>query len=179
MSKPLIICGSAACFFKDLRRAEVLLPLVERQGRAKTDVACANYTALYYPYFFEHWISYHIELLSAIKKYVKGTPVVHSTRPDPSVDRVWNFDDFTCTDSGLLSVKIALGLGYDRIVLVGMPIDNTPKFFSPNEPCQFDATNIRKAWEGESQAFTVRVRSFSGFTKRLLGEPSKEWLNGD
>lgn len=167
---PLIICGSAQCLWADLEKAASLKKM------QFASVGCINYTALYYPYNFDFWFSWHVELLGVLSKYVRGTPLKVSCRPGPGVTQ-YHIPGIDCTDSGLMSVLIGLEMSFDRIILCGCPIDNSPKFYSPSENHILGADNIQQVWERESKKWEGKVRSFSGNTKKLLGEPTQEWIN--
>jgi hypothetical protein len=170
---PLIICGSAGCLWADLEKARNIRALDHAH------VGCINETALYYPYFFEYWFSYHSEKFPGLRPYVKGFPRTVSIKQGEEVDELFNIPGFDCSDSGLMATVIGLKMGYTKIVLCGMPIDNSPKFYSPSQEHILGATNIQKIWEKEISLFNGRVRSFSGNTLKMLGEPTEEWiLNG-
>ena len=165
----VLICGSAQCLWEDIEKAEKLF--------MPTHVVCINHTALYYPYFFQYWISYHPDIFQGLRKYVKGNPKIYGPEKTREVDRVWKFKDFLCSDSSLYAVKIMLRCGARKIVLCGVPLDNSPKFYSPSEPCQHASDNIQDIWRKEIPEFKNHVRSMSGNTKNLFGEPTLEWLN--
>lgn len=80
--------------------------------------------------------------------------------------------------SGGYAAKIALEDGHDRVVLAGVPMMADKGHFTR-----------KKAW-GQVSAFTKgfqesiphwngRVRSMSGWSAKLLGEPDPAWLNGE
>lgn len=80
--------------------------------------------------------------------------------------------------SGLFAVKVALDeLGFDRVVLCGVPITPTAHFDDP-EPWRH-AKHYPDGWRQALPHIEGRVRSMSGFTKDLLGAPTAAWLNGD
>lgn len=77
--------------------------------------------------------------------------------------------------SGLFAVKVALEeLGHDRAVLCGMPLDERPHFF--DQVRWRDPATYRRGWTEALPAIRDRVRSMSGWTSRLLGRPSEEWI---
>jgi hypothetical protein len=172
--KRVIICGSAACLFDDLYRADILCG-----KKCAYDVACINHTALYYPYFMNYWISWHPELFQDLMQFVKGSPITYGPRKLPGVDHVKTFDGFQASDSSLYAVKVMLELEYEKIILCGSPMDNSRKFYSPYnaEQPQHEADNLQEAWREEAKGFEDRVRSMSGNTAKLLGEPDLGWLN--
>lgn len=81
--------------------------------------------------------------------------------------------------SGLFAAKVALiDLGFDRVVLCGVPMDKRPHFFDRDD--WKAAEGFRSAWLAVPQEYRDRMRSLSGWTKVLLGSPefeTKEKLN--
>jgi len=101
------------------------------------------------------------------------------------IDAVWSFKDYilqhsakhggSLEDSGFFAMCIAIVLGYTRVWLVGCPADDSGHIFIPQwEYLQHDKQKIREAWiltMEEYPEIVEKVRSFSGLTKDLLGEP--------
>jgi hypothetical protein len=87
--------------------------------------------------------------------------------------------------SGLFTALIALELGYDRLVLAGIPIegkrrlnyaDGGPEIIEP-EPSDAGFAIYRNGWLTNLDVIRGKVRSMSGWTQELLGAPTAEWLN--
>lgn len=175
MDKAILICGSAECLFRDLEKAQEIFNL--KNELTRPTVACINHTAIYYPYFFDLWVSHHPELFQELHHYIKGSISLYTDTTDRRVDRVFTFKDFLCTDSGLLAVKIALEIGFNKIMLAGVPLDNSPKFYSPSEPSQWASDNIQAEWAKATAGSESKIRSFSGKTAERFGIPTREWLN--
>lgn len=77
--------------------------------------------------------------------------------------------------SGLFALKVALvDLGFDKAVLCGIPLDARPHFFDHAAWTAFDAH--RAGWTEALPQLRDRARSMSGWTSRLLGEPTQDWL---
>ena len=100
---------------------------------------------------------------------------VHSHQPADQVNHIWPLAREGGT-SGLFAAVIGILMGYDQIILAGVPCDNTPHFFDPPwletqthmfglESCY----NEWKAWRNEVPIFKDKVRSLSGNTRDLLG----------
>jgi hypothetical protein len=80
--------------------------------------------------------------------------------------------------SGLLCVTVAMHLGYDKIILCGVPLDRRAEHY--NYPGEWmDATRYRSAWTKHKGLMMGKVRSFQGWTAAIIGEPTKEWLDYD
>jgi hypothetical protein len=81
--------------------------------------------------------------------------------------------------SGLFAVLIALELGFDKLILCGMPVDGEKRITSDGEvevgetPYQ----HYRKGWILRQGILSEHVRSMSGWTRETFGEPTAEWLN--
>lgn len=82
--------------------------------------------------------------------------------------------------SALLAVMVALHLGYERLLLCGVPLEGAytlqgkgPELRGrPNAP-MFEM--FRKAWTNQRLRLAPHVRSMSGWTRGLFGGP-EEWL---
>lgn len=73
--------------------------------------------------------------------------------------------------SALLGAQAAICLGYRKIVLCGCPLTGKNSKGSSYE-------TFRKGWEKNQARVKSYVRSMSGWTKDLLGEPTDLWLMG-
>lgn len=87
--------------------------------------------------------------------------------------------------SALLGVRVAQALGYRRIVLAGVPLAGVESFGIEHEILTTGGQNrggsysmFRVGWEEGIDALRDEVRSMSGWTRELLGEPSAAWLKG-
>lgn len=191
----LLIMGSASCVWEDIEKFEQL--------NIKHDRMAVNYTGMFC-WDMEHWVSEHPEifrwlpmlklkmcnnLVRVYKESDEGTykctypGMAHTNRPDTEENivktTVWHGLDIGGTSS-MFGVRVGIALGYDKIILAGVPLDGAGYFFLPptkNISNHGDrATQI--TWERQKEFLSERVRAMSGFTKNLLGEPTKEWLNG-
>lgn len=76
--------------------------------------------------------------------------------------------------SGLLAVIVAFEVGYDRVVVAGCPLDQSPHF-DDRRPWR-DGPRYREAWTRRRLDLKDRVRSMSGWTREFVGPPTPEWL---
>lgn len=76
--------------------------------------------------------------------------------------------------SGLFAVKVALERGFTRIVLAGVPMDAQQHFIRKVDWKEFES--YHKGWRLHYQTIAPYVRSMSGWTRQLLGEPTEDWL---
>lgn len=76
--------------------------------------------------------------------------------------------------SGLFATRIALDDGATHIVLAGIPIDRNGSHIVRGGEWHC-ADSYQETWRGVADRLT-RVRSMGGWTRQLLGEPTREWL---
>jgi hypothetical protein len=78
-------------------------------------------------------------------------------------------------DSGYMTVKVALEDGATRVVVAGIPLDDTGNL-NGTSPVGHQHERFRAAWWWARKArFADRVRGMSGYPAYLLGEPTEDW----
>jgi hypothetical protein len=158
----VLVMGSSSRLWPDLQA----LAQITGDGRWPWTVIGVNMAgwaylreSLRYPMGFKSW---------------GGRWVTGSTDEDhEEVDEVLDVD--RVGSSGMLAVDIARKrLEADRIVIAGMPVDATRRFydFRPWD----SALTYQVRWRESIEDFDGRVRSMSGFTKEILGAPDRSWL---
>ena len=178
----LIIVGSGRCVWDDL---EKLWPITD-------DVMCINDVIMHYPGVIHHCFSCDGPMLKnwwnarrpTHKNYHQSSPQFHTVNNTMPVGKdVKKWDWKGGGTSGLGACFVGLWLGYDDIILCGVPIDNSGHYFDPDwEKTNFqrEIANSEGHIRGDGRRFWVnaaenhfkgRVKSMSGFTKKLLGEP--------
>ncbi len=80
--------------------------------------------------------------------------------------------------SGLLAITVALHLGYERVILCGVPLDKKAAHYDDDAPWM-DAPRYRAAWTRHLSEMKGRVKSFTGWTSLILGEPTQVWVDGE
>lgn len=176
-----LVLGGAACVFNDV---EVALAL----GKFDGVIAC-NDMAARWPGRLDAAVSKHPERWT-------GWLAARERRRFPAPDRVishleaegqaseavtghteFRFPGQTASgSSGLFALKVALvDLGFDKAVLCGVPMsaDRGHFAYGPTWP---DAIHYQPAWREALPAIQDRARSLSGWTRNLLGAPTKDWL---
>lgn len=170
----LVIVGSARCVWEDLSKINF----------RSHDVMCLNDMIMHFPGELSHvysndhrWLPKWLE--ARRPRYVKDfqkTPVVHTCQTGASTMKVWPWPGHG--SSGLNACYTGLALGYERIILCGIPLDDSGHYFDP----PWVKTNFNKEvpekngepryWENAAkQYFDGKVKSMSGRTKDLLGAP--------
>lgn len=169
----LVVMGGAKCVWEDLHKA---LP----DGG---DLMAINDNGQFWRGRIRHWVTLHPEYMSGWRSYRDkhcyggGAEYwVHSNRAKEAISHVWDMVNVGGC-SGLLACHIGLMLGYDSIVLCGVPMDNSGHSFDP--PLDlfpgYHSIHIDKAqdavWrKSVREVFKGRVRSMSGRTR--------EWIEG-
>lgn len=172
-SGTLIIMGSAAGLHDDMIQVKSLWPDAHRMA--------VNHTGLLTQEYFEHWASCHMELglyrpewrYGALMSNpdMDGEVTMHSQHEcDGDVykwSKLWDRGS-----SSMFAVKVGLALGCDNIILAGVPLDNSGKFYHFDGPkYKFGYNQMLENWEAESKDWNGRVTSMSGNTRKILGAP--------
>jgi hypothetical protein len=180
LNKVALIVGCAPCWEDDLNRFKTIC--------SEFDVFAIGLDC---PYKEEikYFVTYHIEDIEAYKRKRTGDYKIISHTNDfikysrerrkkpewanTNVDIVYPHQA-PSGSSSLLGTKAALfKLGYNKVVLIGCPMDtgnllNKKKSYSV----------FQKGWLYFKSDLIGKVKSMSGWTRELLGEPTKEWIKG-
>jgi len=173
----LVIFGTARCLWDDRRRFNEML-----EGKTH-HVMTINDAAIHVmgkP--IDHIVSLHKEFVGPLKKMKMaarnlGECTTHCDKEGKDVQCFWKFSNVGGT-SALFGVKIGLAMGYKKITLCGCPLDNSGHYWEdPSTVGILGCGAIGMVWKDAARdIFKDRVRSMSGRTKEILGEPDKEWL---
>jgi len=160
-----MVCGSADCLYDDYDNAQLLYP-----GATIIAVNGAPLRA-------EHRFSVHWSNLK-VKGWIEPGETVHSCVKDESsipeaswVDQWWFGVNDVQGTSGWAAAKMALQMGHDKVVLCGIPIDDS--LYMNGRPAKtFEDHNVLKAYRSaiaEDTEYHSKIISMSGWTKELLG----------
>lgn len=178
MVKALIL-GRAATVWQEARIAK---------GLGSFDLVIAiNVAGRDYPGHIDHWVSFHpghFKLWVPARQragfpdgYQLWTAIFRGKKL--GVKHPFDFKYVVCNggSSGLLAVQVALEhLGVNRAVLCGIPMENTPRFDDSRD--WNEALKYQDAWKQYRPEMQGKVKSMSGWTRTVLGPPTKEWLEG-
>lgn len=170
---PLIIAGGGRCVWDDLSQID--------QSK-EWDVMCINDILMHFPSQVTHaysnddrWLK---RWLSARRpRYTQNhkKPVLHTCQKGEGMV-VWPIPGHG--SSGLNAIYVGLALGYEEIVLCGIPLDDSGHYFDPpwiktNFVREIGIRNGEiKYWaNAKEHIFQDKVRSISGRTRELLGGP--------
>lgn len=167
-----LVVGGADCVLADLDLARDLLGGARATAFVTNDMladypeACVGVTL--HPDKLTGWLD---------RRRAAGFPAPSAIwahrRSDPMVTNVTN--DWAGSVS-LFAVKIALDLGFDRVVVCGAPLTPT-RHYARGKPWT-PALGYRPAWKARLAQIGPFTRSCSGWTRDLLGAPSVAWLTG-
>lgn len=151
-------------------------------------IICVNVAGVEHPGPFDYWASYHPELYFHWQDLRKqaGRPVspdlqlwagiYHGKRLGERIALPLHWINCGGGSSGFLATMVALQeLKAWRVVLCWVPMENTPRFDDPS--AWREAVEYRQTWLDAKPDMQDRVRSMSGWTKEILGEPTKEWFD--
>jgi len=143
------------------------------------DVMVVNDIGCHYHQRIQHWVTLHPEYMPGWLHYRIGhcygesvPPRTHSHKAHKDIQYHWNLPNVGGT-SGLLACFIGLAMGYENIVLAGIPCDNSGHYFDkPSVKTIFKDKVIHSVWQrAKNNVFEGRVKSLSGYTRDWLGEP--------
>lgn len=170
-----MVIGGGKDMWSDLDKANTLCKSADRM--------CVNFSAAHVPQRVDHLFSYHRNVIGHIKairmdEFPDDKSIVHCMSEGYRVDHIWGIQPRS-SFSGLLAAQICLLLGYRRIILCGVPMDDSGYFYLNHTTASLGdeqrLVEIKNAYNwGKGM-----IRSFSGRTKEILGEPDKEWLGGE
>lgn len=175
--KRALVLGDASSVFEEIEQA---LDLTEVDAVA----ACNNmivkwngdldYAVTLHPEPCRDWVGI-VEALRLREAAGLNRPETWAHAPAPGIDRStkhWR------GSSGLHAVTVLIELGFDQIILAGVPLTETAAHFYDRRPWQ-SAPSFRVGWLQHVDEIRTRVRSMSGWTAELVGRPTREWLRSE
>lgn len=171
----LVVIGSARCVHDDLEKFNGMFPAGDH------DTMVCNHVGAYYPKF-EHWASPYPDDGKVWEDY-------RETLALPQVDFLghtwggrakgkfmeWPINVTWVRSAGQLAVTVGVALGYDLVVMAGVPCDDGGHFYPTSENHiykDYAASFHTSTWmQLKSEFFENKVRSLSGYTRDWFGEP--------
>jgi hypothetical protein len=142
------------------------------------DVMAVNHVGIFWPGKLAHWYSNDVPILNAcvaVRHGYLGMPfdvtVGHVHSCNEGAQYHWPMPG--SGTSSLNAIYTGLALGYDSIVLAGVPLDDEGHFYDPPwVRSNFIAAGQDRAWvNARNKIFNGKVKSLSGRTKEWLGSP--------
>lgn len=172
----IVVCGTARCLWDDM---EKLSRKESFSGWDNVSVMTVNQAVMHLGRRVDHAYSNHGDLLEhwlAVAPDVNGKPQGHTCYDKGNGLRRWPWEGHGT--SSLNAVYTVLALEFDRVILCGIPLDDSGHYYDPprigsnftNEVP--DRNGGLRYWKDARQSrFGGRVSSMSGRTRDLLGEP--------
>lgn len=175
MNKRLLIVGPAPCLKEDLKALEQLGPAFLTGRMATHDVMAIGLDTAEYEGRIDHVATYHPYELPDFRqrrKVIGGNMdyITHSHESPEGqahAQRLWPYIK-PSGSSAMLGIQAGMGMGYKKIVVAGCPLVDRKYTIT----CDF-----RAGWTARYDVIKDVVRSMSGWTRELLGAPTKEWLD--
>lgn len=169
----LIIIGGARCVWDDYQKL--------RDTGFDDSVMAVNEVGCFFDRPLNHWVSMHANYLTHWVALRKGHSMMghecltHTREPYPGIRVVWDIQNYG-PFSGLFAAQVAVALGYEKIVLCGVPQDGSGRFFDPPwmPGGEHSDENSKKAFRNtveQTPELKRSVRSMSGWTRALFGAP--------
>lgn len=146
-------------------------------------VIATNHAGKDYDGILEHWCTLHTEFMpdwvkqrreagfpDALQFWTSNTKTI-----PPEHEGLYKNVPSWNGSSGLLAIQVALELGYEKIILCGIPLDKKAEHYNYTGDWM-DAPRYRSAWTKNIGILKGKVKSFNGYTERILGVPTLEWL---
>lgn len=168
-----LIIGGAACVWDDLQK----VPHGIYDKMVVNDIGC------YLDWPIDHWVSMHAKYLVMWMRLRRGHCLAfgdkflsHTHRSQESVTCAWHLNN-PWPYSGMFAIQVAIALGYEKILLAGVPQDGTLRFFDPPWTKQNHADTNKSLMQNCSLLPEVMrcTRSMSGWTKDFFGGLEKSW----
>lgn len=179
----LVVCGDGRCLWDDIEKLGYS-NLADRGCIVAKDAhfMVVNQAGEKFPGAIEHWYSNDAKnmthwIKSRRPEYEKIFPFSGNTHSNNAGHKYhWPFHG--PGSSGLNAVLVGLALGYDEIILCGMPLDDSGHNGEPHwrgtnftrEVADTKNGDMNTAWKQAMKfAFQGKVKSMSGRTKEWLG----------
>ncbi len=189
-SRVIAITGDGNTMINDVKRFE--------SWGVDHDLYCVNRSMLIFERQVDHWAAIDSEESAWFVENVNGKvqpekPILrHTIGYFPGAYDVFWEQDFPFEDeiqrriwignTGYFAVLTALHMGYEKIVLLGMPLNHEPHWYQrPDEPPPMWAGKAFTQWVDlvlKRPEAAAKVKSMGGYSAFILGTVTKEWLNG-
>lgn len=132
----------------------------------------------------DHWVSLHPEIFPDLlrRRRANGLKVECRIwsyyRIEEQLDPPLEFeDDYDPSGlGGLYAIRVGKRHGGTRFVLAGVPMDRSGNAFDGGDRRHWINLRRRDAWRQRHGELASCVRSTSGWTREMFGEPTRDWL---
>lgn len=172
--KRLVIASSGRCIWEDLKK----IPWETYDMMGINDLIMHIPNPLKYGYSND---ARRLQLWALLRRRgYEGPESLHSMEPWPALGGQFPIKGHKLKGLGtspLSACYVGLELGYDQILLAGVPLDDSGHYFDPPdiETNRFHQDFYKqeaqlKWWKEASKEFDGKVKSLSGHTRELLGD---------
>lgn len=176
----LLIVGDSTHVLDDLNEFISICP-------TNFDTMCMNYSHKIVPWDIQHFVAgdSHMEDMQNMAAELPDTCLKHCWNPKSKgfhIRWVRNGRSGWNGTTANLGIKIGIALGYTRIVLAGVPMDTSGNWYArllPSADVKQGKNHEAHLWkwnEIASRPISRLIRSMSGNTEKLLGKPTREWI---
>ena len=176
----LLIVGDSTHVIDDLEEFIKICPIT-------FDTMAMNYSYKVIPWEIQHFIAgdSHMEDMQKCADDIPDTCMKHCWNPkSEGFHYRWlrNSKGGWNGTTANLGIKIGIALGYTRIVLAGIPMDDSGNWYAPLLPeddikkNKDHRSHLWKWNEIASRPISRLLRSMSGNTAELLGKPTEDWV---
>jgi hypothetical protein len=172
--KTLVILSSAKCVWDDFDKVTPML--------GSYDTLAVNHMIMHYPDGLTYGVSWHFDYIQdliavRIFRNRKNRPITYGPKQAKDVDHTFRFDRASVTTSGMYAVHVGLHLGYDKIIVCGVPFDSSGHFCDRDAQTRFDTIpSYELEWSDTVKRSGNRVRFVSGNLTKCFGELTAEWI---
>lgn len=179
-----LVIGCAANIWEDVEAATNLFE--------PDAIYCVKLAGVHWPGKFDVWATLHPEFMDAyeVERKAKGHPGgyeivaplpgevgMHGKKGNIARRVSYRWPGMNASaSSGGYGAKVALDDGFERVVLAGVPMDNSNHFTRGKPWLQLDS--FTDGFKRSVPYFADRVRSMSGWSREILGQPTEDWLAG-
>jgi len=169
-SGELIICASGHSIWEDLEKL-----VIKTKWEQSADIMAVNDIGMHIPFHVKHWYSNDIDMLPkwrAARRPRFGSEetkndgiLLHSCVGFNGINWGWAAGG----TSALGAVMTGIALGYEKIYLCGVPLDDGPHYFDPPwGKTNFSRSAGLRQWKSRWPYFEGKVVPMSGNLKELL-----------
>lgn len=186
-----LVLGGAQSVWDDIAALEAVVGRWRGPVLAINNIACERdlRTGQAWERRIDHLCTLHAEKVALWRRKRRELVISLGRSPEWDVYETWSCGRRTAVDrhysgitggsSGLYAVSVALHLGFERVVLAGVPMTNERNAF--RDEAQWKAfRRYTDAWVDRSRnalpLLAGRVRSMSGWTREILGPPELDWI---
>lgn len=172
----IVVCGGGDPF-ADFAKAKELCA----QAKRNITIFAGNDMIEMMPDDITHAVSLHPEKFTMWlpRRKAKGfnePERIWAHRNYHSVVTHWTRD--WAGSTGLFCAKVAREMGFVHILLCGVPMTVEADHFVRKQPW-VNALGFQRGWAAHVIEIKPYLRSYGGWTKELLGEPTEQWLRSN